>query len=354
MAQEGETPRGLLKPLSCQQGSVVSSYQDSALAKTDMDELLKGLSLLGPKLEQLTRQVDLLTVQSVEFQTALVGKADLAEFGRLKEQVSFMSSELLQKNQQLEAERTELLGQMTEQVRDLSGALARKAEATRLTEVEGQLQHLSATVDGKVDAPTFEKLQEQVTSLSSTTSEKTDKAVFDSLQQEVRALRQKLDEGVDKSELARMNESLQNVLSSKADTKLIDQLLEKERALNTSLTQKAEFTELEQLKIQLHALNGLVNQKAEAHNQELQQVSVKLQAMTTTVEGCAGAEETKEKLEALSTSIDSKADLSKVDSVITQLQLMSDLLGPRLKRVGSPRPQSTKGGRKLVATGQTL
>eukprot|EP00435_Cladocopium_sp_Y103_P075511 s29_g59.t1 len=124
--------------------------------------------------------------------------------------------------------------------------------------------------------------------------------------------------------------------SGKADMTLLDQIFSKERTLSTSLAEKADYVELEQLKIQVHALSGATAQQREASTQEAETTAAKLSALGAALGACCGVEEFRESVKELNSELNKKADASKLDLLTSQVEILSDVMAPKLRRANPP------------------
>lgn len=313
-----------------------------------MDELTRGLSLLGPKLEQLTRQIDQLGVQVSELRAIVSKKADFAYAEELQEQLQRLCGSLAES--QKHAVKREHFNKLNASVQEMCTIVASKAEANKLEQLDQQLKGITDTISKKADALQVHQLSQELQALrvgheASFPAQGQEwvsselGSLKDTISSELKSLKERVESRAEAASVAKLCEDM----AEKAEGKIVDQLNEKFRSLSTSLAQKAEFTEFEQLKSQVDALRGGAAQRAEEHRSELKRVSQQLhEALNSTV----GSQETEKKLCDLEQQVqkvhEQKADGEKVEALRSQLKVLSDVLSPKI-RATSPRPRSARG-----------
>eukprot|EP00933_Yihiella_yeosuensis_P037471 TRINITY_DN31418_c0_g1_i1.p1 TRINITY_DN31418_c0_g1~~TRINITY_DN31418_c0_g1_i1.p1 ORF type:complete len:343 (+),score=84.54 TRINITY_DN31418_c0_g1_i1:60-1031(+) len=316
-----------------------------------MDELIRGLSLLGPKLEQMSVQIDILAAQVAEQKSALSEKADSEAVLTLRQELCSLTEAVSLKNRQQEEEGEHFHAQLSEQVRGIIETLRKRteSEAPRWQKLEDSVRKAVEDMAQKASMDALIDLQHQVSSATSTLESKVGDDAFASLTKDVQALRNESAKKAPSEELQRVLDELKELQTAKADAALVDKLLSKDRTLTTALSEKAEFTELEQLKIQLHALNGSIAQRSESSSQDLEQINAKLEALSNSVKGLPAASEVKEAVNRIkehSGILDKKADAEKFDVLVQHFEMLSDIVAPKLRRGPAARPTSARGCRR--------
>merc|ERR1712039_773921 len=137
------------------------------------------------------------------------------------------------------------------------------------------------------------------------------------------------------------------------------------RTVNATLSQKTEFTEMQQVKTQLKNISGAISEKAESHNVDIDQLKTQLREMQSELNNMPNTKEQtsklhelreqheqlrehllqlSESLEGIRGGLKEKADNESVGAVVTQLQVLSDILAPKMRTINpqTPRPQSAK------------
>lgn len=311
-----------------------------------MDELLRGVSLLGPQLNDLTRRLEELSAQVPEIKADLAKKADAADVEKLQLELRAVAEgqgKLVAKAD------FEDLGAKVEA---LGAKAAEAAEGSqleaRVAAFDAQLQGLKAS-----SAQASESLAAQLRGLSASVGQKAGSADLASVGSRFKALEEAMAEKAPASEAARLSAEVQSLsadMSRKPDVSLVEQLSEMCRTLTTTLGQKAEHTEVEVMKIKLHALNGTVTQKFDATSSDIEATTAQLQALA---HAAASATKTSDELKDvrgqlhnLGNEIALKAENERVEGLLAQFQVLSDMLAPRMRTMASPRPRSAKGPRR--------
>eukprot|EP00931_Biecheleriopsis_adriatica_P033139 TRINITY_DN19250_c0_g1_i2.p1 TRINITY_DN19250_c0_g1~~TRINITY_DN19250_c0_g1_i2.p1 ORF type:complete len:317 (-),score=98.70 TRINITY_DN19250_c0_g1_i2:85-1035(-) len=314
-----------------------------------MDDLLHGLSLLGPRLEQMANQIDQLSSQVAEHKVVLLQKAETTEVGQIRQQLSSLGQAIASRTEQSETEKQEFYAHVSEKVSKIGDTLEGKADAPKLAQLEDQLAKALETLSLKAEESAMRRAEEQLSVLSSSIGGKAEASTVQSLRQDLQAMEQSLSQ-THLTDVEKLGSQIQELRLSKAESVLVDQLLSKERTLAATLSEKAEYAELEHLKIQVHALSGTLAQTGEGSSQEIEALQAKLQTLTASVGRCAGAAELRECMKDVCGAVDQKADAQKLDLLISQVEMLSDALAPKLRRAtATPRPGSAKGRRPVSA-----
>lgn len=331
-----------------------------------MDDLTRGLSLLGPKIEQFTRQLDTLGAQVSELKAIVARKADASEVRQFAEQLESLKGGLTkQRKGHVEKEHFD---QLSSSVQELCSIVAQKAEGLKVDELDEQVRALTDTIYHKVDAVEIEQLRNELQGASknvdantvdSKLALKAEKSDIDAISVKMQPLIDALQTKAEASELQKLRERLSSVndeLGKKAESDTVDQFNEMIRTVNASLANKGEFTEMEQLKVQLRSLSGRLVDTCDTQGNDIHQLKVKLNAVQSAEQGAQQCQELRQQfhngLTDLEEKLAEKADGGRVIELKKQLQVLSDHLAPSMRGaapVNNARPRSARGARKDLA-----
>eukprot|EP00930_Biecheleria_cincta_P079897 TRINITY_DN6790_c0_g2_i1.p1 TRINITY_DN6790_c0_g2~~TRINITY_DN6790_c0_g2_i1.p1 ORF type:complete len:356 (+),score=91.46 TRINITY_DN6790_c0_g2_i1:94-1068(+) len=308
-----------------------------------MEEVLRGLSQLGPNLEQMAKQIERLDAQVAEHRSLLVQKADAAEMGTLRQQLGSLIQSLTTREKETESQQQQFSTRIAGQVEQLSKGLESKGNAAQLTELEKKVAAVVQELAGKAELVAVRHFEDRLFALSSQLSSKAESSALEPLGAGLKELAGALGHKAEVPDLEKLESQVKELRLSKADAGLVDQMLSQDRTISASLAQKAEFTEVEQLKIQVHALSGAVTQRGESSMQELEAFNSKLQTLTSSVSRCVGSAELRECMKDICGAIEQKADVQKLESLVQSVEMLSDALAPKLRKPA--RPASARGRR---------
>lgn len=308
-----------------------------------MEEVLRGLSQLGPKLEQMAQQIEQLDARVAEHQRLLVQKADGAEMGTVRQQLGSLIQSLTTREKESESQQQQFYAHIAGQVEQLAKGLESKGNAAQFTQLEEKVATVAKELAGKAELVAVRHVEDKLFAMSSQISSKAENSALEPLGGGLRELAGALSHKAEVSNLEQLESQMKELRLSKADAGLVDQMLSQDRTISASLAQKAEFTELEQLKIQVHALSGAISQKGDSSVQELEAVNAKLQTLTSSVSRCAGSAELRECMKDICAAVDQKADVQKLEHLVQSVEMLSDALAPKLRKPA--RPASARGRR---------
>mmetsp|Transcript_19924 Transcript_19924/g.46673 ORF Transcript_19924/g.46673 Transcript_19924/m.46673 type:complete len:329 (+) Transcript_19924:65-1051(+) len=307
-----------------------------------MDDLLHGLSLLGPRIEQMSAQLEKVSQEVAEHRNLLTLKAEQADIGQMRSQLGSLGHGLAQKVDQLDRETSEFMTTAMQKITRIGEQLENKAASGRLDQLEERLSKVLQGIERKAEDMALRRLEEQVIVLGEGVEGKAERNELQKAQEKLQELANAMDPKAEKSDLEPLRKRLEEHQITKVDSSLVEQLMSKVRTLTTSMTEKAEFAELEQVKLQVNALNGSAAESKESSTKESEAVQAKFSAMTRAVGRCVSAEELQRSVEDLTAEIDKKADSSKIDLLVSQVEILSDVITPKLKRGAGGRPGTAK------------
>ena len=315
-----------------------------------MEDMLHGLSLLGPRLEQMSVHIEKLSKEVADQRTLLSQKAEQQEISQLKHQLNHLGHGMAQKIDQLDRDAQEFRQSTGQKLDTLGGHLDAAASTNRVEHLEERLNKAAQGLERKAEAAAFRRLEEQVLEIGGYVETKAEMAQLQTVEEVVKALEQRCGQMATLVDMDPIKRQLKELQSGKADMTLLDQIFSKERTLSTSLTEKADYVELEQLKIQVHALSGASAQQRETLAQETETMTSKLQALGAALSACAGLEDFRERVKELKDE-QKKADASKLDLLTSQVEILSDVMGPKLRRANPPSRPNPKRKAKSHMTG---
>lgn len=298
------------------------------------------------------------------------------------------------------------VGKLKEQLRKLTGTLVKKievAETERVTHLKSELQAMHQMISSGVSTERVERLEQKLNQelqrlavlpgslgqlqarfdiLAGSQSKKGED--FEHLAKELQTLQDRSDSRI--ADLQGRFCELQGKLPAQDPTAVLDKLNAQCRTLSTSLAQKADWSEVEQLKHQFSTFGACVASKAEssiaeqlakqcrAMNAAAATLGHKDQAAADAMRGpglplleqpflacVASLRNLSGDVQALSQSLQAKADKGRVDQLIEQFQVLADLLAPKLttrptRRAPPARPQSARAPFRTVvgSSGRTF
>lgn len=308
-----------------------------------MDDMLHGLSLLGPRIEQMSAHIEKLSNEVADQRTLLNQKADHAEMAQLRQQLNHLGHGMAQKIDQVDRDTQQFMESTAQRMNGLGDELDLKAASSSVDILEDRIAKAIQAMDRKAEATAFRRLEEQVLQIGGYVETKAEMSQLQAAGEALKALEQDVCKMATANEMEWVKRQMKELQAGKADSSLVDQLLGKERTLTTSLAEKADFVELEQLKIQVHALSGATAQQRETSAQEMETVHAKLQALGSALGGCTGAEEFRASVQDLNAELVKKADATKLDVLTSQVEILSDVMAPKLRRANPPnRPTDRK------------
>jgi len=277
-----------------------------------------------------------------EHRAQLVTKADQAEVGQLRSQLNGLGHGLAQKVDQLDHDTSEFMASATHKISRLGEQMEQKVASGRLDQLEERLAKVFQAIDKKAEDLSLRRLEEQVILFGECVNSKAERNDVQQAQEKLQDMARALVPKAEKADLEPLRKRLEEVQTAKADSSLVEQLMGKVRTLTSSLTEKAEFAELEQVRIQVHALSGSMAQHKETLSQESEAVAAKLSALTAGLGHTVGTEELQRSVEDLSAEIEKKAETSKLELLISQVEILSDVVTPKLRRGAGARPTTAK------------
>jgi len=345
-----------------------------------MEELARGLNLLAPQLQQMTSKIDQLSSQVVELRGQVEKKAESTEVSTLKEQLQSAKATLAkQRKDHVEKEHFDHLSMS---VQELCAIVAQKADCGKVDQLYDQLRTVSDSIHYKVESRQLEELRAQVQAsekvsvsklaqdLEQKLAQKADISIvdFSEVLGKCNALNKALEKKADISEITGFNKKISGLSESiikKAEGTDVEKFNDMFRTVNATLSQKTEFTEMQQVKTQLRTLNGTITEKAESHAVDIDQLQAQLREMRTELGNMPGIKDQtnkvkelreqheqlrehilqlSESLEGIRGGLTQKADNESVGAVVSQLQVLSDILAPKMRTVNpqTPRPQSAR------------
>lgn len=301
--------------------------------------MLHGLSLLGPRIEQMAAHIEKLSKEVGDQRALLMQKAEQQDIAQLKQQLNHLGHGMAQKIDQLDRDAQEFMQSTVQKIDTLGGELQGTAGSGRVDHLEERLTKAFQAIERKAEAAAFRRLEEQVLEIGGYVETKAEMAQLQSAEEVLKVLEQSISKMAAVTDLEPLKRQLKELQSGKADMTLLDQIFSKERTLSTSLAEKADYVELEQLKIQVHALSGATAQQREASTQEAETFGAKLSALGAALGATCGAEEFRECVKELNSELNKKADASKLDLLTSQVEILSDVMAPKLRRA-NPLPGS--------------
>lgn len=325
--------------------------------------MLHGLSLLGPRIEQMAAHIEKLSKEVGDQRALLMQKAEQQDIAQLKQQLNHLGHGMAQKIDQLDRDAQESLGRVpadfqfmqstVQKIDTLGGELQGTAGSGRVDHLEERLTKAFQAIERKAEAAAFRRLEEQVLEIGGYVETKAEMAQLQSAEEVLKVLEQSISKTAAVTDLEPLKRQLKELQSGKADMTLLDQIFSKERTLSTSLAEKADYVELEQLKIQVHALSEATAQQREASTQEAETFGAKLSALGAALGATCGAEEFRESVKELNSELNKKADASKLDLLTSQVEILSDVMAPKLRRANPPARQPPKTRKSKPTTGAT-
>mmetsp|Transcript_28809 Transcript_28809/g.72359 ORF Transcript_28809/g.72359 Transcript_28809/m.72359 type:complete len:363 (-) Transcript_28809:12-1100(-) len=339
-----------------------------------MDVLTRSLNLLPERLERFAHELAEVRSQVSDLQRSSAEKANAQDVGRLKEQLSKLTSTVVKK---IEVAETEHFNHFNSQFQALNAAAANKADGL---EVERLGQELLRLVDASDKSfSRLEDLEARLQSLADSASSRAQLRLEEALVR-IEAVKEGL-EGKVAEQQGKLRE-LSTKLLAQSEGPVLDQLNFQYRTLSTTLSQKVDWADMEHVKNQLNMLSHSVVDKAEAsvaeHFQAPYRAMCAAASRAARASGAdpreedavecpakgfpplekpfvAGLDAVSKQLKALGQAVELKADRQRVDQLVEQFQLLADLLAPKLSPKPQPpknrpvRPQSARASRPSMA-----
>lgn len=313
--------------------------------------MLHGLSLLGPRIEQMAAHIEKLSKEVGDQRALLMQKAEQQDIAQLKQQLNHLGHGMAQKIDQLDRDAQESLGRVpadfqfmqstVQKIDTLGGELQGTAGSGRVDHLEERLTKAFQAIERKAEAAAFRRLEEQVLEIGGYVETKAEMAQLQSAEEVLKVLEQSISKTAAVTDLEPLKRQLKELQSGKADMTLLDQIFSKERTLSTSLAEK------------VHALSGATAQQREASTQEAETFGAKLSALGAALGATCGAEEFRESVKELNSELNKKADASKLDLLTSQVEILSDVMAPKLRRANPPARQPPKTRKSKPTTGAT-
>eukprot|EP00439_Symbiodinium_sp_Y106_P040294 s3900_g4.t3 len=146
-------------------------------SKEAMDDLLHGLSLLGPRIEQMSAQLEKVSQEVAEHRNLLTLKAEQADIGQMRSQLGSLGHGLAQKVDQLDLkpgvheklsyssedrETSEFMTTAMQKITRIGEQLENKAASGRLDQLEERLSKVLQGIERKAEDMALRRLEEQV------------------------------------------------------------------------------------------------------------------------------------------------------------------------------------------------
>ncbi|CAJ1355149.1 unnamed protein product [Effrenium voratum] len=227
-----------------------------------------------------------------------------------------------------------------------------QAVSSRVELLDERISKAVQGIERKVEAPALRRLEERMLEMDSWVETKAESSELRKAEESLQALQASVAKAAAAADLEPMRRQIKELQTSKADGTVLDQLLGKERTLTCSLAEKADFAELEQLKIQMHALSGAVAQHMESSTQDQESAQAKLSTLSGALGRCAGAEEMRDSLKDVFAELAKKAETTKLELLTSQVEILSDVLAPKLRRAHPPARPNTGPARPDGAKGR--
>jgi len=304
-----------------------------------MEDLVRGLNLLAPKLEQMTRQIDQLNSQVTALKATVVLKADGTDVAQLRQQID--AAKIRQQINDVVGRSEQTIRRHVDgELQTLAAAVAKKADQTALAGLEARMRELTAASQRKVEAARMEKLEQRVQALSLECANRATVDDLNGIVARVTALDSSVKGKADGGELKKLVEEMSGVSKSwighrEDGSKTLENLTTQMRSLNSTLLHKAEFSEVDQLKARLQELYGSAARQAEAGAKVQEQALARIQ-------------DTACEFQTLRKALESKADALRVEKLAGDVAVISDYLAPKIRQgTRITRPSSAKGSRTL-------
>eukprot|EP00439_Symbiodinium_sp_Y106_P039222 s3900_g4.t2 len=174
-----------------------------------MDDLLHGLSLLGPRIEQMSAQLEKVSQEVAEHRNLLTLKAEQADIGQMRSQLGSLGHGLAQKVDQLDRETSEFMTTAMQKITRIGEQLENKAASGRLDQLEERLSKVLQGIERKAEDMALRRLEEQVIVLGEGVEGKAERNELQKAQEKLQELANAMDPKAEKSDLEPLRKRLE-------------------------------------------------------------------------------------------------------------------------------------------------
>eukprot|EP00435_Cladocopium_sp_Y103_P075773 s29_g64.t1 len=157
-----------------------------------MDDMLHGLSLLGPRIEQMAAHIEKLSKEVGDQRALLMQKAEQQDIAQLKQQLNHLGHGMAQKIDQLDRDAQEFMQSTVQKIDTLGGQLQGTAGNGRVDHLEERLTKAFQAIERKAEAAAFRRLEEQVLEIGGYVESKAEMAQLQSAEEVLKVLEQSI------------------------------------------------------------------------------------------------------------------------------------------------------------------
>eukprot|EP00913_Durusdinium_trenchii_P021000 g19733.t1 len=155
-----------------------------------MDDMLHGLSLLGPRIEQMSAHIEKLSNEVADQRTLLNQKADHAEMAQLRQQLNHLGHGMAQKIDQVDRDTQQFMESTAQRMNGLGDELDLKAASSSVDILEDRIAKACQAMDRKAEATAFRRLEEQVLQIGGYVETKAEMSQLQAAGEALKALEQ--------------------------------------------------------------------------------------------------------------------------------------------------------------------